>query len=82
MKKLYNPLSEDFTLKYDINGDGNPVTYTLHAGEIEEFPLSVAENIAKHLAHKITETTKGKGTYEAAFDKAVKLITDMKELEL
>ncbi|HEX9060847.1 MAG TPA: hypothetical protein VF941_11765 [Clostridia bacterium] len=82
MKKIYNPTNENFSVKYDINGDGQSQTFTIHAGEIEAYEDIVADHIAKHLAHKITEKTKGKGSYEDAFDKAIKLITDMKDLAL
>lgn len=72
--KLYNPLTEDFSMPYDLNEDGVPITFTLHAGEIESFPTPVAEHLKKHLANKIAFTTKGNGGWEAAYDKAVKKI--------
>lgn len=72
--KLYNPLAEDFSIPYDINEDGMPITFTLHAGEIEPFPAPVAEHIKKHLANKIAFTTKGSRGWEEAYDKAIKKI--------
>lgn len=80
--KIYNPLNENFTTTYDINGDGNPISFTLHAQEIESFETPVALHLAHHLAHQIAQKTHGKGTYEAAFEKAYKQITDLKDLEV
>lgn len=51
---IYNPDIEDFTRTYDINGTGEPVAFTIHAGEVEKFPRPVAEHLKKHLAKHIT----------------------------
>lgn len=51
---IYNPDTEDFTKTYDINGDGKPVPFTIHAGEIERFPRIIAEHLKKHLAKHLT----------------------------
>lgn len=50
---VYNPTNEEFSVQYDVNGDGNPVTFTLKAMDIEYFDPVVAEHIKKHLADKI-----------------------------
>ena len=42
--KIYNPDTADFTVKYH----GEP--YTVHALEMESFPLPIANHIKKHLA--------------------------------
>jgi hypothetical protein len=72
--KLYNPTSEDFHIKHDTNGDRNPQSYILHAEEIEAFEEPVAEHIKNSLAHKIAPTIQGKGGYDVAFAKAIKMI--------
>lgn len=72
--KLYNPTSNNFTISYDINGDGIPQAFTLHAGEIEPFDTAVAIHIRKHLGHEIAQSLRGKGIYEDALEKAYKLI--------
>lgn len=76
MKKirLYNPLPENFSITYDTNGDGNPLTYIFHAQEIEEFEPEVAEHIRNHLGYKIAMKNKGKGTFEIAYEKALQQI--------
>jgi len=50
---VYNPLSEDFSVTYDISGRGEPVLFTVHAGEIEFFEPVVARHVKKHLVDKI-----------------------------
>ena len=72
--KLSNPTSNNFTITYDINGDGNPQSFTLHAGETESFPKPVVLNMRKHLGHQIAQTLRGKGVYEDAIKKAYALI--------
>ena len=47
---VFNPDIEDFSVKYDINGDGNPVTFTIRSLESEPFEPVIAEHIIKHLA--------------------------------
>lgn len=74
MKKLYNPTSKDFTVSYDIKGDGQPQQFTIHSEEMESFDEPVAEHIKKHLAHQIAVSIKGKGTYEDAYKKAKRMI--------
>ncbi len=50
---LYNPLSTNFTTHYDINGDKNPVDFTIHANEIEYFDPVIARHMKKHLADAV-----------------------------
>lgn len=47
---IYNPDSADFTITYDTNEDGNPLAYTLGAGQAEKFAKPIADHIATHLA--------------------------------
>ena len=53
MKTIYNPTTKDFKVKYDINEDGKPVTYSIKAMEMAEFSNVVADHITKHLATHI-----------------------------
>lgn len=48
-KALYNPLNQDFYVKYDINGDMNPVEFTANAMAISYFEEPVWEHVRKHL---------------------------------
>lgn len=50
---LYNPDNQDFTKNYDINGDRNPIAFTIPAGEIVFFEPVVAEHLKKHLANHL-----------------------------
>ena len=43
-KRIYNPDTDDFT----VNFNGSP--HTIHALEIQEFPIHIANHIKKHLA--------------------------------
>jgi len=52
-KAVFNPLEEDFTVQYDINGDNKPVPFTSRAGEIQFFEEVIADHIIKHLVDKI-----------------------------
>lgn len=46
---IYNPDSSDFSVKYDINNDGVPFTYTIGAKQAQKFTKEVADHIANHL---------------------------------
>ena len=72
--KIFNPLSKDFSVTYDIKGDGDPVLYIIHAGEAETFEKPVADHIKDHLAKHIAQIKRGNGTYEDAYNAAVKEI--------
>lgn len=72
--KLYNPLKSDFSVKMDYNNDRNPITFTIHAGEIESYDESVAEHIKDHLAKRIAQEIRGNGTWEDAYEKALRQI--------
>lgn len=74
LKNIFNPLSTDFTTTYDIHGTGEPVSYTIHAGELEGFPAPVADHIAKHLAHEYVNVHGRKPNYDVAYQKALKII--------
>lgn len=58
MKKVavYNPDGKDFTARYDLNGDRNPLEFTVPARDIAYFIPVVANHIkvalATHLMHK------------------------------
>ena len=47
---IFNPDIKDFSVKYDINEDGNPVTFTAPARETSYFSPRIAHHVAKHLA--------------------------------
>lgn len=76
MVKLFNPsLTDTFTTTYDINEDGNPLTYSIEPLDIKAFPAPVAEHILNHLAYKIAkERTKSGTNYEIERAKAIKEI--------
>lgn len=75
--KLRNPQMSDFSVPMDANNNGIPVLFTIHAGEIESFDEPVAIHIKDHLAKRIAQETRGNGTYEDAYEKAVKEIEDV-----
>ena len=50
---LFNPLNSDFTVKYDIEGDGKPKQFTAKAQEITWHDPVIAKHIKKHLATAI-----------------------------
>lgn len=72
--KLFNPLEHDFTITVDINEDGNPPSFTIHAGEAEYFPKPVAVQMRKHLADRIAQMKRKNGTWEDALNNAYKEI--------
>lgn len=73
--RLYNPLSEDFSVQYDINNDGKPPLFTIFAKEIASFPKPVADHIKDHLAKRLAQEIRGeKGNYELAYKEAEKQI--------
>lgn len=50
---VFNPLSTDFSVNYDL-GDGNgPQAYTVPSREIAYFSPAVAKHIKKHLFNAI-----------------------------
>ena len=48
---IFNPDIEDFSVKYDINGDGSPATFTIRSLESDSFSPVIAKHITKHLAN-------------------------------
>lgn len=72
--KLYNPLQSDFSIQMDYNNDQHPITFTIHAGEIESFDKPIAEHMRDHLAKRIAQEIRGKGTWEDAYQKALEQI--------
>ena len=75
--KIRNPLMSNFSVPMDANNNGIPILFTIHAGEIESFPEPVAIHIKDHLAKKIAQETRGNGTYEDAYNNAIKEIEDV-----
>jgi hypothetical protein len=50
MKKfLYNPLNDDFSVKYDINGDLNPEEFVISGMSLESFEEPLYSHMKKHL---------------------------------
>ena len=53
---VFNPDGKDFSVNYDINGDKNPILFTVLARDIAYFEPVVANHIkvalATHLLHK------------------------------
>ena len=50
---IYNPLTVDFSIKYDIKGDRNPKEFTIKGGEIQYFPKVIANHIKEALANEM-----------------------------
>ena len=50
---VYNPLTSDFSVTYDIKGNSQPETFTAKSLEITYFPNVVAEHIKKHLQNAV-----------------------------
>lgn len=50
---IFNPLNDDFTVKYDENGNGDPVSFTIKAKSVAKFAPHIANHITKHLATAI-----------------------------
>lgn len=72
---VYNPLDEDFTVTYDIDGTGEPKAYTAYAQEISFFDPIIAGHMRKHLADKIVWDMWDKGqktNFEDDLKEAVK----------
>lgn len=55
MKTVYNPDSEDFTFKYDIDGNGNPKSFIIRAFDYVELEDYLADHAIKHLANKLLD---------------------------
>lgn len=71
---IYNPDSEDFSTTYDLDGNKQPLRYTLHAKEYGIFPSAVAEHLQKHLAHKIVMKRGVKTNYADEYQQVLKEI--------
>ncbi len=50
---IFNPLNEDFDVKYDINNDRNPVTFTIKAKETASYEKVIADHFKQALAVRI-----------------------------
>ena len=65
MITIYNPLSEDYENTFDVNEDGNPVTYKIDAYGFKDFDNeAMAEHCIKHLSDMIVFTRKIKTNYK------------------
>ena len=73
MKTIFNPLSEDYENTYDINGDGNPVSYSVPSMQFTEFDNeAVAEHCVDNLAKKVVFTRGIKTNFKDEYDAARK----------
>ncbi len=73
-----NPTDDDFSVTYDINNNGKPVTFTVPSHTIEYFEPIIAEHIIKHLAQKIVFSRAIKTNYEDEFEETKKgLVVDL-----
>lgn len=52
---IYNPLTEDFSVSYDISGTGAPTRFTIPAKTSAKFDPSLAIHIKKHLINKVLQ---------------------------
>lgn len=72
---IFNPLSEDFTVKYNKGGDSIE-SHTIHSLEIEYFEPHMAEHLKKHLAdHIINKRGIKRGNYEATREEVLEEIS-------
>jgi len=70
---VYNPDSEDFSTTYDVNGNGDPVTFTIRSFEIGKFEIdAVGKHMLKHLADKILMKRKVKTNWANEHDALMK----------
>lgn len=65
MISLFNPLSRDFSVTYDINNDKHPITFTIPSFDVAEFDPVVADHIKKHLADAVLNERGVKTNWEA-----------------
>ena len=71
--RIYNPHTEDFTVEFH----GDP--YTIHALEMDEYPLAIANHIKKHLANLLLQKRGIKTNVEddlAAIYKEIEVLID------
>lgn len=74
---VFNPLNEDFSVKYDVNNDKNPVSFTIIAKETAKFDKHVVKHLKKHLADRMFDV---KGDYRKAREPQIKKF--YKEMEI
>lgn len=72
---VYNPLNEDFSVFYDVNGDSDPKEFTVPANEIMYFDPIIANHVKKHLAEKIVWAEGAKPNFDDAFKEALKRVS-------
>jgi hypothetical protein len=77
MFTVKNPTRNDFSVTYDVNGDTNPVTFSVPAFDLVRFE---DEKIGKHVAHHLTQHIVGnvegvKTNYQDDYDRVYKEIT-------
>jgi hypothetical protein len=79
MKKLnlYNPLREDFSVTYDLKGDGNPELFTIPSKEIKTFEEPIASHVRKHLADAVLDKK-----YKTGYAVDLQLIEIKKEITI
>ena len=53
---VFNPLKDDFTVSFDFDGSGQPITFTAHAQELTKFDQRVAAHVKKHLIPKVLQS--------------------------
>lgn len=74
---VYNPLLIDFTFKYDVNDNSEPVSFTIHAREHEFYEPYLAKHAKKHLANLVFDE---KGNPRK--DREVQMKEIMKEISI
>ena len=57
--QVYNPLRNDFSVTYDVDGTGTPHTFTAIGYQVTEFDEVVANHVKKHLANAIYDERGG-----------------------
>ena len=82
MVYVYNPDSEDFSTTYDVNGNGDPVTFTIRSFEIGKFENdAVGKHMLKHLADKILMKRKVRTNWEDEYNALLKELNVTSETE-
>jgi len=72
---VFNPLKSDFSVTYDVNGTGAPVTFTVQAHKTAEFDEVVANHVKKHLATAVYDLRGGKTNNEDDMKAIMKELT-------
>lgn len=71
---VFNPLTQDFKINYDLNDDGYPVEIIVPSLEVTYFDKPVAEHVIKHLANEVFYTSGSSEAYKYGIERVKKEI--------